>query len=446
MISRRVIVIGAGASGMMAAGKAAESGAQVLLLEKTDNPGKKILISGKTRCNLSNTKDIDSFVDMFGQNGRFLLSAFHQFFRHDLLLFLKRHGVDTKIENEGRVFPASDNAGDIVEALSGYLRENHVRTETGAGVKEIIIEDGRVTGVKSGSKTIPADAVILATGGASYPQTGSTGDGFKFAKDIGHTIIPLRPALVPLVVYEIERARSMQGVSFRNVRLTSFHCPADEIQMSMIPVRDAGRGIAGKKSRHPVIESRTGDLMITHFGLGGPALLLMSLSIVDALAKGPVSVSIDLFSELSEKELLGKLENDLVRFGKRSYTNLLKEILPHKIVDTYVDITGIPQDKRCNQITSQERDKLLNSLKSLRFNIKGPRSLASAMVTAGGVSLKEIDPRTMASLPIKGLYFCGEVMDIDAETGGFNLQAAFSTGWVAGKYAAAFSAEAQQSL
>ena len=428
---------------MMAAGKAAESGAQVLLLEKTDNPGKKILISGKTRCNISNTKDIDTFVDMFGQNGRFLLSAFHQFFRHDLLLFLKHHAVETKIEKDGRIFPASDNASDIVEALRDYLRENDVETKTGAGVKGIIIKDGCVMGVQSGSETIPANAIVLATGGASYPETGSTGDGYKMAKAVGHTIIPLRPALVPLVVFEIERARSMQGVSLHDVRLTSFQCPADEIEMSMIPARDSGRGIAGKKNKYPVIESRTGDLMITHFGLGGPALLLMSLSIVDALTKGPVSISIDLFPELSEVHLREKLEDDISRFSKRSFPNLLKEILQNKMVGPFAEMTGVPTDKRCNQITSQEREKLLKSLKSLRFNIKGPRPLASAMVTAGGVSLKEIDPRTMASRLVRGLYFCGEVMDIDAETGGFNLQAAFSTGWVAGKHAGAFTAETQ---
>jgi hypothetical protein len=248
----------------------------------------------------------------------------------------------------------------------------------------------------------------------------------------------LRPALVPLVVHEVQQAESMQGVSLRNVRLTAYHCPADEINPSLTPTNDCGRGMSGKKPPWPIIESRTGDMMITHFGIGGPITLLMSLAIVDALENGPVSVSIDLEPILDEKQLSQRLQQDFDRYAKRSYRNIIKGLLPRKMVDPFVKMTGISPDKPSHQIGAEERERLSRSLKSLRFNIKGPLSMASAMVTAGGVSLKEIDPRTMASRLIEGLYFCGEVMDLDGDTGGYNLQAAFSTGYVAGEQAALF--------
>jgi predicted flavoprotein YhiN len=438
MIRKQVVVVGAGAGGMMAAGRAAEAGANVLLLEKTERPGKKILISGKTRCNLTNTRELDRFIAMYGTNGRFLYSAFNRFFRDDLLIFLRRYGVETKTERGGRVFPASDDARDIVKAFEHYLADNGVQMQTGVHVTKILVEKGCVTGVQTGRKTYPAAAVVLATGGASYPNTGSTGDGYRMAAAVGHTITSLRPALVPLVVFETERAKSMQGVSLHNVRLTAYQCTADEINPSIAATRDSGRGITGKRPRSPIIESRMGEMMMTHFGIGGPIVLQMSLAIVDALEHGPVSVSIDLKPALGEKELRERLQRDFDHYSKRGYRNILKGLLPQKLVGPFVEMTGIPPDKRGHQIVAEERERLLYLLKSLRFNIKAPLPLASAMVTAGGVSLKEIDPRTMASRLVAGLYFCGEVMDIDAETGGYNLQAAFSTGYVAGENAAKF--------
>ncbi len=439
MITKQVIVIGAGASGMMAAGRAAELGANVLLLEKTGRPGKKIIISGKTRCNLTNTKELDDFITMYGPNGRFLYSVFKHYFRDDLLVFLKRYGVETKTERGGRIFPESDDSRDIVKAFEHYLADSGVQIQTHADVTNILADKGRVVGVQIGLKTYPAATVVLATGGASYPDTGSTGEGYRMAAAIGHTIIKLRPSLVPLVVFEIERAKSIQGVSLRNVRLTAYQCLADEIAPSMTPIRDTGRGIMGKRPRLPVIESRMGDMMITHFGLGGPVTLQMSLAIVDALERGPVAVSIDLKPALDVKKLRERLQRDFNRYSKRSYRNILKGLLPQKMIEPFVEMTGIPSDKLGHQITSEERERLLSLIKSLRFNINTPLPLASAMVTAGGVSLKEIDPRTMASRLVAGLYFCGEVMDIDAETGGYNLQAAFSTGYVAGENSAAFA-------
>lgn len=436
MVNKRVIVVGAGASGMMAAGRAAELGADVLLLEKTEHPGKKILISGQTRCNLTNTKELNDFIDMYGPNGRFLYSVFNHYFRDDLLAFFRRYGVETKTERGGRVFPASDEARDIVKAFEHYLANHGVQTQTRAQVTEILVAEGHITGVQTKLETYPAAAVILATGGASYPETGSSGDGYRMAAAVGHTITQLRPALVPLVVFENERAKSMQGVSLRHVRLTAYQCQADEIKPSVTPSRDCGRGIRGKHPRPPIIESRLGEMMMTHFGIGGPITLQMSLAIVDALEHGPVSVAIDLKPALSDKELRQRLQRDFDRYSKRSYRNILKGLLPQKLVEPFVEMTGIPPDKRGHQIAAEEREQLQRLLKSLRFNIKTPLPLASAMVTAGGVSLKEIDPRTMASRLVKGLYFCGEVMDIDAETGGYNLQAAFSTGYVAGESAA----------
>lgn len=436
MSMKRVIVIGAGASGMMAAGRAAEMGAEVLLLEKTERPGQKILLSGQRRCNLSNSQELDDFITMYGANGRFLYPAFHRFFRDDLLAWLQRYGVATKTERGGRIFPASDDARDVVAAFERYLADYGVQVRTGIRVTGVQVDNARVIGVPAGSEVFPAVAVVLATGGASFPGTGSTGDGYRMAAALGHTITKLRPALVPLAVSEVEQARSMQGVSLRNVRLTAYRCRADEIPSSLIPTSDFGRGIGGKRPRSPIIESRFGEMMLTHFGIGGPITLQMSLAVVEALEQGPVSVAIDLKPALDEAQLRQRLQRDFDTYGQRRYCNLLKGLLPQKMIDPFVAMTGIPPDKPGHQLSAEERERLLRQLKSLRFNIKSPLPLTAAMVTAGGVSLKEINPRTMASRLVPGLYFCGEVMDIDADTGGYNLQAAFSTGYVAGESAA----------
>lgn len=438
MPEKRIIVVGAGASGMMAAGRAAEMGIEVLLLEKMPRPGKKILISGKTRCNLTNKRDLDDFISMYGPNGRFLYRTFHRYFRDDLLMFLKRHGVETKTERGGRIFPVSDDAVDVVRALQSYMSQHGVRVHTGIRVTGIQVDQGQVTGVQTEQGIYLATAVILATGGASFPGTGSTGDGHRMAESFGHTIIKLRPSLVPLVVQEVKRAQSMQDISLRNVRLTAYQCRAEEINSLRKPTSDCGRGTGREQPRKPIIESRMGEMIVTHFGIAGPVTLQMSLAIVDALQKGPVSVSIDLKPALTEKQLDLRLQRDLDRYGKRGYRRILTGLLPRKMVEPFIEISDIPGDKRGNQINAEERNRLTSLLKSVCFNIKGPLPLTSAMVTAGGISLKEIDPRTMASRLVEGLYFCGEVMDLDADTGGYNLQAAFSTGYVAGEQAAAF--------
>ena len=424
MNNKRVIVIGAGAGGLMAGGRAGSCETEVLLLEKMAQPGKKILISGKSRCNLTNTKDLEDFIQAYGINGRFLYPAYHSFFRDDLIDFLKKLGVPTKSERGGRVFPESDNAGDVVSAFIRYLNENRVKLQTGVNVKAISTSGNRVTGVKTDQAEYPCDAVILATGGSSWPATGSTGDGYRMAAALGHTIVKLRPALVPLIVEDIDLAKSMQGVSLKNIRLTAYMGKAETI----------GEPRSGKN----VIDTRMGEMMITHFGIGGPISLLMSLDVVDALEKGPVSVAIALKPGLSVEQLQSRLQKDFNFYSKKSFQNILKELLPVKMIDPIVSLSGIDASKRGNQINAKERASLVALLKSLRFNIKGPLPLGSAMVTAGGVSLKEIDPRTMASRIIKGLYFCGEVMDINADTGGYNLQAAFSTGYLAGESASAY--------
>lgn len=422
---------------MMAAGRAAELGARVLLLEKTDGPGKKILVSGKTRCNLTNTRPLDEFIAMFGSNGRFLHGPFSRFFREELSALLGRYGVPTKEERGGRVFPASGDAHDVVRALLRYGEEGGVRLITGARVAAIEGQDGRVLGVREGGTLHRADAVVLAAGGASWPGTGSTGDGYRMAAALGHTIVPLRPALVPLAVNEVDLVKSMQGISLRNVRLTALSLPVEAVERRLLPDRDVGgRGEGGKRPRPPVIESRLGEMLITHFGIGGPITLLMSLAVAEARERGPVSVAIDLKPGLTEEQLRQRLLRDLAEHGKRPYRALLRELLPQKMIAPIAALTAIPEDKLLHQVTAEERERLLDCLKCLCFGIERPLPLSRAVVTAGGVSLGEIDPRDLSSRLVAGLYFCGEVMDLDADTGGYNLQAAFTTGYLAGEAAA----------
>jgi predicted flavoprotein YhiN len=439
-----VIVIGGGAAGLMAAGRAGEIGAKVLLLEKTDSCGKKILVSGKTRCNLTNSAEIKDFIAMYGINGRFLYNAFHYFFRPELLNFFERYGVATKLERGGRIFPTSDDAHDIVRALENYLADYKVAIELNAKITAIKKQDDLIFAVQSQKGDYLAKSVILATGGATWPGTGSTGDGYRISTELGHSIVALRPALVPLIVEEIELARAMQGVSLRNIRATAFQGRADEIDSTLTPQIDYGRG-EKKLPRPPVIESRFGEMLFTHFGLGGPIVLLMSLAVANALEKGPVSVLIDLKPALTREQLRLRLQKDFDNYGKRKISGIIKEYLPAKMVEPFIAQTGIDPEKQAHQITAPEKEKIIDLLKALRFNIKSTLPLPNAIVTAGGVSLKEIDPRTMVSKLIPGLYFCGEVMDIDADTGGYNLQAAFSTGYVAGenaaKYANSYSSE-----
>jgi len=433
-----IIVIGGGAAGLMAAGQAAEHGASVLLLEKTDGCGKKILVSGKTRCNLTNSANLNHFIAMYGDNGRFLFNAFHLFFRPELLDFLNSHGLDTKVERGGRIFPVSDDAHDVLRVLKKNLDTHHVRIQLNTKATQIIVKENAVCGVQAHDTIFNCKAVILATGGATWPSTGSTGDGYKMGAALGHTIVKLRPSLVPLIVKEQKLAQAMQGVSLRNVRATAFQGEAASINSGLTPDCVYGRG-EKKQPKYPVIESRFGEMLFTHFGLGGPIILLMSLSVVETLEKGPVSILIDLKPALTREQLHKRLQTDLDKFSKRKMASIIKDYLPDKMIDPFIGQTGIDGEKPAHQINAEERGKIVELLKALRFNIKSALPLEKAIVTAGGISLKEIDPHTMASRLIKGLYFCGEVMDIDADTGGYNLQAAFSTGYLAGQKAAGYA-------
>jgi predicted flavoprotein YhiN len=440
-----VIVVGGGAAGMMAAGRAGELGAKVLLLEKTDSCGKKILVSGKTRCNLTNAADLKDFIAMYGANGRFLYNAFHHFFRPELLSFLENYGVTAKVERGGRIFPVSDDARDVVRALENYVDDHKVQIELNAKVTAVGKKKGAFFEIQIPKGNYQTKALILATGGATWPQTGSAGDGYKISAELGHKIVALKPALVPLIVEEIDLARTMQGVSLRNVRATAFLGNAQEVDAALTPQVNYGRG--EKRSPHPpVIESRFGEMLFTHFGLGGPLILLMSLAVVEALANSPVSILIDLKPALTREQLRLRLQKDFDNSGKRKIGGIIKEYLPGKMVDSFVGLTGIDPEKQAHQINALEKEKIIELLKALRFNIKSALPLANAIVTAGGVSLSEIDPRTMASKLIPGLYFCGEIMDIDADTGGYNLQAAFSTGYVAGENAAKYGLKLDSNL
>ena len=405
-----VIVIGAGASGMMAAGRAAECGAKILLLEKTAGSGNKLLISGKGRSNITNIEeDVATFISKFGPSGKFLYNAFSKFFNKDLIAFFNCFGVPCVVERGGRVFPQSQKATSIVDALAQYMRKNNVAIIYNAGISEALIKDREVYGVKTQKGRIfEAKKVILATGGRSYPRTGSTGDGYAVAARLGHHIVETKPSLVPLETEE-DFVKELQGLTLENVKAKVL--------------------LKGKKHKEEF-----GDLIFTHFGLSGPIILTLSRDIFDLLGKGKVEISIDLKPALDEEKLKQRLIREFT--GKTIYKNALKELLPSSMIPVFIRLSKIDPEKQVNQISAAQRNDVMRLLKDFRLTIKRMRPIEEAIVTRGGVSTKEIDPQTMESKLIKGLYFCGEVIDIDAMTGGYNLQAAFSTGWVAGENAA----------
>ncbi len=411
--SYSVVVVGGGAAGMMAAGQASGlGGVRTLLLEKMPKMGRKIGITGKGRCNLTNAASIDEFMAHFGQTGIFLRQAFHRFSNDDLVTFFKELGVATVVERGGRVFPESGRALDVVDAMADWLRMQRVTVHRGVSIKDLLLEGKTVTGVRgSMGEEYHSNAVIIATGGMSYPATGSTGDGYHMALAAGHSIIPLRAALVPIET-KGDTASRLQGLSMRNVSVSLF-------------VNDAkGAEIFG-------------EMIFTHFGLSGPVILSLSGDVADALREGSkVGVSIDLKPALDAKKLDERLLRDFDLYGKRKFETLLKGLLPPKMIPLCVEQTEISPERRGHQITSEERGRLRRWLKDFRLEVIGIRPIAEAIVTAGGINTREIDPRTMESRLVKGLYFAGEVIDLDADTGGYNLQSAFSTGWLAGRSAA----------
>lgn len=414
--SRRIVIIGGGAAGIMAAGRAAECGADVVVLEKGPRLGRKLRISGKGRGNITNTAELPEFIEAFTSNGKFLYGAFSRFFRDDLLDLLRRMGVETKEERGGRVFPVSDKAGDVADALEVWMESNGVRVKLNARAKSLEIVEGKVTGVNLYGGRIDASAVIVATGGASYPKTGSTGDGYTLAREVGHKIIAPRPALSALVTRE-NWVKNLQGLSLRNVEAS-------------LLVEDTGSGRARK------IASEFGEMLFTDRGVSGPIILTLSREVGLLLGKESLSLSIDLKPALSPEQLHERLIRDFRQ--TKHYKNYLHDLLPRLLVDVFVALSGIDGDKPVNTITAPERTRVVELLKDLRVTVTRMAGLDEAIVTAGGVPIREIDPKTMMSRLVDGLFFAGEVIDIDARTGGFNIQAAFSTGYVAGEAAAEY--------
>jgi predicted Rossmann fold flavoprotein len=400
------IVIGGGAAGLMAAITAADSGKNVLIIERNNRLGKKLLITGKGRCNVTNNCGIDEFMANIPTNPRFLYSAYSQFNSQDCMNFFERLGVKLKTERGNRVFPVSDKAGDIVSALEQAVKERSI-TVKNIRATELIIEDCTVKGVKCQDVSFLADSVLIATGGMSYPKTGSDGDGYRFARQAGHTVIPLKPSLVPIVSEE-NYCSEMMGLSLKNVTLTL-------------------KDIKSRKTLY----SEMGEMLFTHFGVSGP-LVLSASSHIRNMENNRYKLEIDLKPALSEKTLEARLQRDFAENINKDFANSLNKLLPAKIIPVIVKLSGIPADKKVNQITKQERQNLVSLLKAFPITVKAFRPIDEAIVTCGGVKASEISPKTMESKLINGLYFAGEVIDIDGYTGGFNLQIAFSTGYAAG--------------
>lgn len=413
---KQVLVIGAGAAGMMAAITAARNGASVTLIEKNEKTGKKIFITGKGRCNVTNGCERDEFFDNIVTNSKFLYSAYAAFDNRSMMELLEEAGCPLKEERGKRIFPQSDHSSDVIAALNRMLKQEGVKVLLHTGVKELIIEEDpeevkQVTGVilMDGTEW-KADSVIVATGGKSYEATGSTGDGYRLALQAGHTVREVKPALVPFVIRE-EWCRQLQGLSLKNV--------ACQI----------------KKDKKKLYEG-FGEMLFTHFGVSGPLMLSASSFYVKKYQGEEVSLVIDLKPALTKEQLDARILRDFHKNTNRQFKNSLDELLPAKMIPVILTLSGIPAEKRVNEITREERNHLVELLKNLTMTITGTRGFSEAIVTQGGVNVKEILPASMESRKVRNLYFAGEVLDVDALTGGFNLQIAWSTGFLAGKHAA----------
>ena len=407
-----ILVIGGGAAGMMAAVFAARAGAQVTLLEKNEKLGKKVYITGKGRCNLTNDCDRDGFLAQVPRNPRFLYSALNFFSPRDMMALLEENGCPVTVQRGKRVFPASEKASDVTKALTSLLRKENVRIRLNSEVRRLKTENGLVTGAELADGTVlPANAVILACGGLSYPSTGSTGDGYRFAEELGHTVVRPSPVLVGLETEETW-PRSLQGLSLRNVTLTL---------------------ASGKKTLY----TELGEMLFTHFGISGPLALEASCHLPDP-AKG-ARLTLDLKPGLTREQLDARLRRDFTEAGKKQLKSVLPGLLPASFAEIFPGLCGIAPALPCNQITAAQRETLLSMLKALPLTVKAPRPVTEAVVTRGGVSVKEIEPGTLRSKLVPNLFFAGEMIDVDAHTGGFNLQIAWSTGALAGQSSAAES-------
>lgn len=405
---KRVVVIGGGAAGLMAAVIAGREGAKVTLLEKMNYVGKKMGITGKGRCNITNACDMSEFIKNTPGNGKFLYGAYERFTNEDLLQLLHDAGLETKVERGGRVFPASDSALDVRNTFMKLMKQYGVDVHLEEPVKKILVDDGTVTGVVTDKETYHADAVVIATGGKSYPATGSTGDGYILASQVGHTITDIRPSLVPIVTEE-SWVKDLMGLSLRNVELSVI--AKNKVQATMF-----------------------GEMMFTHFGITGPIVLSLSHTVGKLMRKkniGTIGLDINLKPALSPETLDKRLQKDFDLYSKKQLINGMKDLLPSRLIPLIIDLAGIDPQKPINQISKEERQQIGYMLQHMPLTVKGLRPVEEAIVTAGGISLKEFNPKTMESKLVKGLYGAGEVLDIDAFTGGYNLQAAFSTGYVA---------------
>ena len=408
--TNHVIVIGAGAAGMLAAIAAAREGAAVELWEKNEKPGKKLFITGKGRCNVTNACDMEELLGSVVSNSKFLYSSFYGFTNQDMMDLLEQAGLRLKVERGNRVFPQSDKSSDVISALSALLRQAGVRVCLNQKAEGLAVEEGVCKGVRCGGRIQTADRVIVATGGLSYPTTGSTGDGLKWAADSGHRLTELSPALVPFEVKETETVKELQGLSLKNIEAAVYD---------------------GKKELY----REFGEMLFTHFGVSGPVLLSASSFCAKAIRKRPLRLVIDMKPALSWEQLDERILRDFSDSRNKQFKNALNHLYPSKLIPVIIDRSSVDPDKKVNEITREERRGLAEATKALEFTLTGLRGYKEAIITQGGISVKDVNPSTMESKKIQGLYFAGEILDLDAVTGGFNLQIAWSTGWAAGKAA-----------
>lgn len=411
-MKNEVIIVGAGAAGLMAAVSACENGADTVIIERNERVGRKIMITGKGRCNVTNNCTlVNDLIANVPTNGRFLYSAFTRFMPIDTMEFFENEGVELKVERGNRVFPVSDKSSDIVDALNSALERLGAERVQGR-VKEILAEDGKIKGVElENGEKIFGDKVIVCTGGKSYPATGSTGDGYRFAESVGHTVIPPRPSLAPMVAHE-GWCSDAQGLSLRNVEITVYDTES-----------------------YKEVYRDFGEMLFTHFGVSGPLILSASTHMRD-LGKKKYEIYIDLKPALTFEQLDKRVQSDFLEFANKNFINSLGKLLPQKLIPVIAKLSGIKPTTKTNQITKEMRHRIVNLLKGLKVTAIDFRPIDEAIVTSGGVKVSEIDPKTMQSKIVDGLYFAGEVIDVDAYTGGFNLQIAFSTGHLAGESAA----------